>query len=472
MSEIEKGSHIAGIDKGSSVQIYERPRGLKGLYYNPMTQVVMLGLVCFMCPGLFNALNGLGGGGQLDNTTSANANSALYATFAAGAFFAGSINNKLGPRLTLLLGSAGYSLYIGSFLAINIHPHVGAFVIASGAILGLCAGLLWTAQGSLMLSYPTEGQKGLFIGVFWAIFNLGAIVGASVSLGQNFHSKANAVGNGTYIGFLALALIGVTIPIFMAEPSKIVRFDGTRVTTPRHPSWRSEILGLWVTLRTDPYVLLLFPMFLASNWSYTWQFNEYNNALFNIRARSLNNLVYWLAQIVGSLSIGVLLDQKRFTRRFRAFAGWAVLMIMVFVVHIWAYFYQKQYTRESLPPDAIKMDIFDHGYGGRIMLYIFCGLLDAIWQTAVYWLMGAMSNDPAKLAYFAGFYKSIQSAGAAGTWRADAIKTPYMNMLLSTWALRAAGLFFALPVIHIRVKDHTDLTDEVLARTGTDDEPK
>ena len=49
----------------------------------------MLGFVCFMGPGLFNALNGLGGGGQLDASTSANANSALYATFAAMAFFSG-----------------------------------------------------------------------------------------------------------------------------------------------------------------------------------------------------------------------------------------------------------------------------------------------------------------------------------------------------------------------------------------------
>lgn len=51
----------------------------------------MLGFVCFMCPGLFNALNGLGGGGQVDATTSANANVALYATFAVLAFFAGSV---------------------------------------------------------------------------------------------------------------------------------------------------------------------------------------------------------------------------------------------------------------------------------------------------------------------------------------------------------------------------------------------
>jgi hypothetical protein len=69
--------------------VYERPTGLKGFYYHPLTQICLLGLVCFMCPGLFNALNGLGAGGQVDSTTSANANAALYATFAFSAFFAG-----------------------------------------------------------------------------------------------------------------------------------------------------------------------------------------------------------------------------------------------------------------------------------------------------------------------------------------------------------------------------------------------
>lgn len=102
------------------VEIFERPKGLKGLYYNPTTQIVMLGVLCFMCPGLFNALNGLGAGGQVDSTNSANSNSALYSTFAITAFFAGSINNKIGSRWTLLLGSTGYSLYIGSYLYVRI----------------------------------------------------------------------------------------------------------------------------------------------------------------------------------------------------------------------------------------------------------------------------------------------------------------------------------------------------------------
>ncbi|KAI0344178.1 MFS general substrate transporter [Trametopsis cervina] len=470
-SSYDHETHQDGLATPPELVYHDRPRGLKGLYMNTTTQIVLLGVVCFMCPGLFNALNGLGGGGQVDPTTSANSNSALYATFAFAAFFAGSINNVMGSKNTLLIGSVGYALYIGSYLAINIHPNLGGFVIAAGSVLGVCAGLLWTAQGSLMLAYPTENQKGKFIAIFWSIFNLGGVVGASVSLGQNFHSEDNSVGNGTYIGFIVLTGIGVLIPLLMVDPRKMIRSDGTRVIVPHHPSWKTEFFGLWVALKTDPWIVLLFPMFFASNWFYTWQFNDFNGAIFNIRARSLNNLVYWLSQIVGSVSIGFLLDQQGLSRRLRAFSGWCVLVFMVFVVHTWAFFYQKEYTRELIKsPDYVKLDIFDGPYVGRIFLYICCGLLDSMWQTTAYWLMGAMSNNPAKLAHFTGFYKSIQSAGAAGIWRADAVGIPYLNMFISTWVLLVAGLVFALPMIHTRVRNHTDEDRDDLYELGESDQ--
>jgi hypothetical protein len=38
----------------------------------------------------------------------------------------------------------------------------------------------------------------------------------------------------------------------------------------------------------------------------------------------------------------------------------------------------------------------------------------------------------------------------------------FMNIFLSTWTLLVAGLIFALPMIHLRVKNHTDLEDETL----------
>jgi hypothetical protein len=52
---------------------------------------------------------------------------------------------------------------------------------------------------------------------------------------------------------------------------------------------------------------------------------------------------------------------------------------------------------------------------------------DACYQALAYWIMGAISNDPFTLARFAGFYKAIQSAGAAGSFGMDAVATPFLN---------------------------------------------
>ena len=79
------------------------------------------------------------------------------------------------------------------FRADNIHPNAYDFVVASGAVLGLCAGLLWTAQGCMMMAYPTETQKGIFIGIFWAIFNLGAVIGSAVAFGLNFQNQVRSL---------------------------------------------------------------------------------------------------------------------------------------------------------------------------------------------------------------------------------------------------------------------------------------
>lgn len=51
-------------------------------YASPRGQLIMVGFVCFMCPGMFNALSGLGGGGQVDASAADKANVALYSTFA------------------------------------------------------------------------------------------------------------------------------------------------------------------------------------------------------------------------------------------------------------------------------------------------------------------------------------------------------------------------------------------------------
>src|SRR6266542_3284654 len=75
--------------------------------------LLSLGVVCFLTSGMFNALNGMGGGGQLDTRVASNANVALYTCFAVGGLIAGPIVNKLGPSLSLVLGGSTYALYSG-----------------------------------------------------------------------------------------------------------------------------------------------------------------------------------------------------------------------------------------------------------------------------------------------------------------------------------------------------------------------
>lgn len=195
MADESKGTAPSEIARDSVDSYADRPTGwiYKGFrlggselwYASPTVQLLMVSFVCFLCPGMFNALSGLGGGGQLDLTAQRYSNTALYGVFAVVGFFAGTVANRLGLRMTFAFGGLGYCLYAASFLSYNHNQNLG-FVVFAGAFLGLCAGLLWTAQGAVMMSYPTEDLKGRFISWFWIIFNCGGVLGSLVRLPAPF----------------------------------------------------------------------------------------------------------------------------------------------------------------------------------------------------------------------------------------------------------------------------------------------
>jgi hypothetical protein len=60
-----------------------------------------------------------------------------------------------------------------------------------------------------------------------------------------------------------------------------------------------------------------------------------------------------------------------------------------------------------------------------------------------------------------GFYKGIQSAGAAIMWRSDGLGMSYMAELASNWALLSASLVIALPLIVWKVQDHVAVEDDL-----------
>ena len=177
----------------------------------------------------------------------------------------------------------------------------------------------------------------------------------------------------------------------------------------KNPTWKTEIVGLWETLISDPYIVLLFPMFFVSNFFYTYQFNGVNAAQFNTRTRALNNVLYWLFQIVGAFIFGFSLDIQSVRRSTRARIVWVVLVVITLAIWGGGYAFQQGYDRADVKAtDFVPMDWTSSGYAGPMFLYIFyvslipCripkyqmepaltfinsqGFYDAAWQTCIYW---------------------------------------------------------------------------------------
>lgn len=80
--------------------------------------------------------------------------------------------------------------------------------------------------------------------------------------------------------------------------------------------------------------------------------------------------------------------------------------------------------------------------------------------------MGALSNSGRRSANYVGFYKGIQSVGAAVVNNLDARKLSFKAEFISNWALLGSSLVVAAPVILFKIRDHVDVEDDL---KGTDE---
>ncbi|KAL9269083.1 UNC93-like protein [Drosera capensis] len=429
-------------------------------YNSPLVQVSLIGVVCFCCPGMFNALSGMGGGGQVDHTAANNANTALYTTFALFGILGGGIYNLLGPRLTLLSGCSTYVLYAASFLDYN-HHHSQTFVVVAGAILGVGAGLLWAGQGAIMTSYPTTKRKGTYISIFWCIFNMGGVIGGLIPFVLNYNrAEAASVNDGTYIGFMCFMALGAILSLAILPPSKVVRDDGTSCTHIKYSNVSTEFVEI-LKLFLNWKMLLIVPAAWGSNFFYTYQFNNVNGELFNLRTRGFNNVFYWGAQMVGSAGIGYLMDFSFKSRRKRGLFGIAVVGFLGTLIWGGGLANQLRYSRGDESKIG-KLDFKDSGaaYAGPFVLYFSFGLLDAMFQSMVYWVIGSLADDSETLSRYSGFYKGVQSAGAVVASQIDVHSVSFLNQLIINWVLTTISYPILLLLVMLAVKDENETQEQ------------
>lgn len=422
----------------------------------PWVQVWIISFVAFCCPGMYNALSGMGGSGQVDPTIAANASVALLSTGAAtGVFICGPLVTLIGPKWSLAIGSWAYALYSGGLLNYN-HRQNGAFVIASGAILGFCANLLWLPQGMIMTSYVKEEARGRAIALFWVVFNLGGGIGALATFGLNYNSTSGTVNDSTYIAYMVIMLVGwIVAALFICNPSQLSsKFHGERVNkiNQQHKEFLSfsklkDTAIFTIKTLMNWRLLCILPMFFNANIFYAYQQNYVNALTFNIRTRALNSSLYWIAQMSGGFLIGMILDLKFFKRNVRVVVGWAILFILGMV--IWGGGYKFQVWSDARIALGLKQDIDFKGdnYIGPMFLYFFYGMYDALFQSYCYWMIGVFAKTPSESAILVGTYKTLQCVGGAMAWKVNAIKTPAMTQFAMNWGLTCGTLVIALPCV-------------------------
>ena len=194
---------------------------------------------------------------------------------------------------------------------------------------------------------------------------------------------------------------------------------------------------------------------------YSYQQNVVNGT-FNIRTRSLNGALYWIAQMLGGLIMGLILDLPDSSRRMRARIAWMFLFVAGMAIWGGRYAFQKWFDRRMAQGFKQDVDYTDNSISvGPIFLYILYGAYDAFWQSFCYWLMGARSNSPGEAAITVGAYKTFQATGAAMAWRINALKKPTITQFAMDWGLCMGSFVVAITAV-LAVSLTSDLNSEAV----------
>lgn len=141
---------------------------------------------------------------------------------------------------------------------------------------------------------------------------------------------------------LESSLLFIPVRWHSAMTPSSLQSSGTDLVSPFPVSAvKNQFVGLYKILRNDYLIFFLFPYFLASNWIYVLQFNNFNSVQFTLRGRALNSLLYWLANIVGAGLFGLAIDSTRFRRTRRAWAAFVFIFCMGMAVWGATYHYMR-----------------------------------------------------------------------------------------------------------------------------------
>ncbi|KAL1732944.1 major facilitator superfamily domain-containing protein [Schizophyllum commune] len=426
-------------------------------YYN----AIILGLCNFCAPGLWGAMNSLGAGGAQSPYLVNTANALIFCLMVVSASLSSSLVNLVGIKITLILGTLGYAPYAAG-LYVNNRFGTEWFVLFGAALCGLAAGTFWMAEAAVALSYPEPERQGKFLGL-WLSFRIGGqVVGGAINLGINAkRNEAGSVSYTVYLIFIALQCLAPVAGFFLTKPENVQRTDGAIVNLQsKHSAWTEFKLVYKLVFFT--YISCALLSLLSCRTSLTplivW---------FTVRSRALGSFVSGLAAALAGNLMGRLLDNEKWSLRFRARASFFITATLQGALLAWNVGNSYHYIRTKPSYDWV-----DAGFGNGFAVFVLQVANFQICYMTLFWICGEIAETPEEVVRIAGLLRATESASQAVSYGLSSIPS-FANiggaaLNLGMWGVAVVPGWLIIRQIgtkygkHLRER-HEDRIDQKLA---------
>ncbi|PWY87399.1 DUF895 domain membrane protein [Aspergillus heteromorphus CBS 117.55] len=365
---------------------------------------LVLGLCNFLAPGIWTAMNSIGGGGSESPYLVDAANALTFGLMVISCFFGSIVVRWVGIKWTLIIGTVGYAPYAAGLYT---HNRFGTdwLVLFGAALCGLSAGIFWMAESAIALSYPEPGNQGKFLGL-WLSFRVGGqILGGAINLGLNVNrSTAGSVSYAVFGAFIALQALGPAAGLLLNNPESVQRTDGQKVQLriAHDPIYEMKAM---VKLFFTRNFLLIVPLIAQATYTEAVMFT-YLDLWFSVRVRALASFLSGCLALIFGNVLGAFLDSGRFGLKTRSRGAFGTVLLLQGGWWVWATVVTTGYRREWT--EAI--DWTDPGFAKGFVLYLVWVVGFQLNYLFLYFVVGNLATDDEEVVRVSGLLRGVESA--------------------------------------------------------------
>ncbi|PIG85042.1 DUF895 domain membrane protein [Aspergillus arachidicola] len=377
-------------------------------YRSTFYNALILGLCNFLAPGIWGAMNSVGGGG-LEKPYLVNAANALtFCLMVLSCFFGSIVVRYIGIKWTLIVGTMGYAPYAAGLYTNN--------------------------------RFGTECFR---VG--------GQILGGAINLGINSNrDTAGSVSYAVLIVFIILQALGPFAGLLLNTPSQVQRTDGLPVKLRIANSPLHEIKETAKLFFTRNFLLIV-PLISQAVFTEAVMFT-YLSLWFSVRARALGSFLGGIiALILGNL-LGAFLDTKRISLKTRTRSAFVTILTLQGAWWIWGTIIVTEF-KKTQP----SYDWADAGFGRGFALYLFWVAGFQLNYMFLYFLIGNLAEDEEDVIRISGLLRGTESAAQAVSYGLNAVTimasvgSVYLNFGL--WAISLLPAWLVVKHIGVTLGD-------------------